>query len=52
MTLKEKLEEELKILDEIQETKNLIRQTKSAMIKEQLLKHLHKLENKWRALYV
>ena len=51
MTAKEKLKQELSLLDEIQETRNQIRQTKSAMRKEQLIRHLHKLENKWRKQY-
>lgn len=48
MTTEEKLEQELALLKEITETRIQIRQTKSAMRKEQLMRHLQKLENKWR----
>lgn len=48
MTTEEKLEMELTLLNEIQETRNQIRQTKSVIRKEQLMRHLQKLENKWR----
>lgn len=50
-TLTERLEEELDILREIEETKIQIRRTRSAMRKEQLMRHLQKLENKWRKQY-
>lgn len=49
-TLTERLEEELEILREIEETKIQIRRTRSAIRKEQLMRHLHKLEHKWRKL--
>lgn len=49
-TLTERLEEELEILREIEETRNQIRRTRSAIRKEQLMRHLHKLEHKWRKL--
>ena len=48
MTLQEKLEAERDLLRQIQETKNQIKRTKSAMRKKQLARHVHKLENKWR----
>lgn len=51
MTTEEKLKQEVALLNEITETRNQIRQTKSAMRKEQLMRHLHKLENKWRKQY-
>ena len=50
MTLHEKLDEELKILREIEETRNQIRRTRSAIRKEQLARHVHKLELKYWAL--
>ena len=50
MTLHEKLDEELKILKEIEETRNQIRRTRSAIRKEQLARHIHKLERKYWAL--
>lgn len=48
MTLIEKLQEEKKLLDQIAEAKRQVKVTKSPMRKEQLLRHIHKLENKWR----
>lgn len=46
----EKLDEELKILKEIEETRNQIRRTRSAIRREQLARHIHKLERKYWAL--
>ena len=48
MTTEERLKEERALLKEIEETKIQIRKTKSVMRKEQLGRHLVKLENKWR----
>ena len=46
MTLHEKLDEELKILKDIEETRNQIRRTRSAIRKEQLARHVHKKDAK------